>query len=90
VTLDRPRPIQDTERTEGERRRLPAGELEAPRRERERHRHDESSNVSPGSHRDTNLKSFIGKSAGETFHLDFAQPGGWVVVQPYEEASPQQ
>ncbi|WP_257299638.1 hypothetical protein [Haloarchaeobius sp. FL176] len=88
MTLDGPRPIQDTERTEGERRRLPAGELEAPRRERLGH--GESSNVSPGSHRDTNLKSFIGKSAGETFQLDFAQPGGWVVLQPYEEASPQQ
>ena len=49
-----------------------------------------SGNVSPGSHRDMNLKSFIGKTSGETFQLDFSQPGGWVIVQPYEEVGPQQ
>jgi uncharacterized protein (AIM24 family) len=49
-----------------------------------------SGNVSPGTKRDLNLKSFIGKSSGETFQLDFSQEGGFVIVQPYEEMTPAQ
>ncbi len=49
-----------------------------------------SGNVSPGTKRDLNLKSFIGKSSGETFQLDFSQEGGFVIVQPFEERNPVQ
>ncbi|WP_435344811.1 AIM24 family protein [Haloarchaeobius sp. HRN-SO-5] len=49
-----------------------------------------SGNVSPSTHTDHNLKSLIGRSSGETYQLDFSQPGGFVIVQPYEEVSPQQ
>ncbi|WP_435335190.1 AIM24 family protein [Haloarchaeobius sp. TZWWS8] len=49
-----------------------------------------SSSVSPGYKTDRNLKSFFGKSSGETYQLDFTQPGGFVVVQPYEESGPTQ
>jgi uncharacterized protein (AIM24 family) len=49
-----------------------------------------SGNVSPGTKRDLNLKSFIGKSSGETFQLDFSQEGGFVVIQPFEERNPGQ
>jgi len=49
-----------------------------------------SGNVSPGTKRDLNLKSFIGKSSGETFQLDFSQEGGFVIVQPFEEQTPAQ
>ncbi|WP_224448154.1 AIM24 family protein [Haloprofundus salilacus] len=49
-----------------------------------------SSNVSPSTKRDLNIKSFLGRSSGETFQLHFAGEGGFVVVQPYEERSPQE
>ncbi|WP_318567128.1 AIM24 family protein [Salinigranum marinum] len=49
-----------------------------------------SGNVSPSTKRDLNLKSFIGKSSGETFQLDFSQDGGFVIVQPFEERTPAQ
>lgn len=49
-----------------------------------------SSNVSPSSKRDLNLKSFIGRSSGETYQLHFAEEGGFVVIQPYEELQPEQ
>jgi uncharacterized protein (AIM24 family) len=49
-----------------------------------------SGNVSPGTKRDLNLKSFIGKSSGETYQLDFAQEGGFVIIQPFEERNPVQ
>ncbi|QCJ46930.1 MULTISPECIES: AIM24 family protein [Haloprofundus] len=49
-----------------------------------------SSNVSPSTKRDLNIKSFLGRSSGETFQLQFAGEGGFVVVQPYEEQSPQE
>ncbi|WP_231186421.1 AIM24 family protein [Haladaptatus sp. DYF46] len=44
-----------------------------------------SSNVSPSSKRDLNLKSFIGRTSGETYQLQFAEEGGFVIIQPYEE-----
>ncbi|WP_224270496.1 AIM24 family protein [Haloprofundus salinisoli] len=49
-----------------------------------------SSNVSPSTKRDLNIKSFLGRSSGETFQLQFAGEGGFVIVQPYEERPPQQ
>lgn len=49
-----------------------------------------SGNVSPSTKRDLNIKSFIGKSSGESYQLEFGQPGGFVIVQPYEEKGPQQ
>jgi uncharacterized protein (AIM24 family) len=49
-----------------------------------------SGNVSPGTNRDLNIKSFLGKSSGETFQLDFAQEGGFVIVQLFEEQTPAQ
>lgn len=49
-----------------------------------------SSNVSPNTKRDLNIKSFIGRSSGETFQLHFAGDNGFVIVQPYEERSPQE
>ncbi|AUV80710.1 hypothetical protein C2R22_02755 [Salinigranum rubrum] len=49
-----------------------------------------SGNVSPGTKRDLNLKSFIGRSSGETFQLDFSQEGGFVIIQPFEERNPVQ
>jgi uncharacterized protein (AIM24 family) len=49
-----------------------------------------SSNVSPSSKRDLNLKSFIGRSSGETYQLQFAGEGGFVIIQPYEELQPEQ
>jgi uncharacterized protein (AIM24 family) len=49
-----------------------------------------SGNVSPSTNRDLNIKSFLGRSSGETFQLDFTQEGGFVIVQPFEEATPGQ
>ncbi|WP_410764813.1 AIM24 family protein [Haloferax sp. DFSO60] len=49
-----------------------------------------SGNVSPSSKRDLNLKTFIGKSSGESYQLRFGEPGGFVIVQPYEEVAPGQ
>jgi uncharacterized protein (AIM24 family) len=49
-----------------------------------------SSNVSPSSKRDLNLKSFLGRSSGETYQLHFAEEGGFVIIQPYEELQPEQ
>ena len=49
-----------------------------------------SSNVSPNAKQDLNLKSFLGRSSGETFQLHFAGENGFVIVQPYEERQPGQ
>lgn len=44
-----------------------------------------SANVQPSFRTDFNFKTLFGKSSGETFQLDFKEPNGFVVVQPYEE-----
>lgn len=44
-----------------------------------------TSNVSPSTKRDLNLKGFLGRGSGESYQLRFGDPGGFVVVQPYEE-----
>ncbi|AFK19156.1 AIM24 family protein [Haloferax mediterranei ATCC 33500] len=49
-----------------------------------------SGNVSPSSKRDINLKGLLGRSSGETYQLQFAGDGGFVIVQPYEEVQPGQ
>jgi uncharacterized protein (AIM24 family) len=49
-----------------------------------------SSDVSPSAKRDINIKGLLGRSSGETFQLEFAQEGGFVVIQPYEEFQPGQ
>ena len=49
-----------------------------------------SANVSPSAKRDLNIKSFLGRSSGETFQLEFAGHDGFVIVQPYEEINPDQ
>jgi uncharacterized protein (AIM24 family) len=47
-----------------------------------------SANVSPSAKRDLNIKSFLGRSSGESFQLEFAGQDGFVIVQPYEELTP--
>ena len=47
-----------------------------------------SSNVSPSAKRDLNIKSFVGRTSGETYQLHFAGEGGFVIIQPYEEFQP--
>ncbi|ELZ28427.1 hypothetical protein C474_15004 [Halogeometricum pallidum JCM 14848] len=49
-----------------------------------------SSDVSPNAKRDINIKGLLGRSSGETFQLEFAGEGGFVVIQPYEEFQPGQ
>jgi uncharacterized protein (AIM24 family) len=49
-----------------------------------------SANVSPSTKRDLNVKSFLGRSSGETFQLHFDGPDGFVILQPYEEVEPGQ
>jgi uncharacterized protein (AIM24 family) len=46
--------------------------------------------LQPGFRTDISLGTLLGRSSGETFQLEFAQSGGFVVVQPFEEggASP--
>ncbi|EMA55510.1 MULTISPECIES: AIM24 family protein [Halococcus] len=49
-----------------------------------------SANVSPSANHDLSLKSFLGRSSGETFQLEFAGHDGFVILQPYEEINPDQ
>ena len=44
-----------------------------------------SSDTSPSFTTDIGWKSMLGSTSGEEFQMDFDQPGGFVVVQPYEE-----
>jgi len=48
------------------------------------------SGTTPGSHVDKAFSNMIGQSSGETYQLEFTGSEGFVVVQPYEEQSPQQ
>ncbi|MEA3342147.1 MAG: AIM24 family protein [Chloroflexota bacterium] len=45
-----------------------------------------SANLKPDFKTNINLGTLLGRSAGETFQMDFRQPNGFVVVQPYEES----
>ncbi|WP_253738187.1 AIM24 family protein [Halohasta salina] len=48
-----------------------------------------SSNLSPSLKADRSLKDSIGQSSGETYQMNFDGTEGFVVVQPFEERSPQ-
>ncbi|AGB30239.1 hypothetical protein C488_05282 [Natrinema pellirubrum DSM 15624] len=48
------------------------------------------SGTTPGSHVDKAFSNMIGQSSGETYQLEFTGSEGFVVVQPYEERTPQQ
>ncbi|MBZ6494723.1 AIM24 family protein [Natrinema longum] len=48
------------------------------------------SGTTPGSHVDNALSNMIGQSSDETYQLEFTGSDGFVVVQPYEEQTPQQ
>lgn len=44
-----------------------------------------SADVEPDFRSDVNLGTLVGRSSGETFQMDFKSPGGFVIVQPFEE-----
>jgi len=48
-----------------------------------------SSNLSPSLKADRSLRDSIGQSSGETYQMSFEGTEGFVVVQPYEEGTPQ-
>jgi len=48
-----------------------------------------SANLSPSLKSDRSLKDSIGQSSGETYQMSFEGSSGFVVVQPFEEQSPQ-
>jgi len=48
-----------------------------------------SSNLSPSLKSERSLKDSIGQSSGETYQMSFEGREGFVVVQPYEERTPQ-
>ena len=48
------------------------------------------SETTPSSHVDSALSNMIGQSSDETYQLEFTGSEGFVVVQPYEERTPQQ
>ncbi|WP_222916585.1 AIM24 family protein [Natrinema sp. SYSU A 869] len=47
------------------------------------------SGTTPGSHVDNALSNMIGQSSDETYQLEFTGSEGFVVVQPFEEQTPQ-
>ncbi len=49
-----------------------------------------SANNSPSSSVNRSLTDMVGQSSGERYQLEFTNPDGFVVVQPFEEANPQQ
>ena len=49
-----------------------------------------SANNSPSSSVNRSLSDMIGQSSGERYQLEFTNPDGFVVVQPYEEGNPAQ
>jgi len=49
-----------------------------------------SGNLSPSLKTDRSLRDSIGQSSGETYQMSFDGADGFVVVQPYEEHTPQQ
>jgi len=48
-----------------------------------------SGNLSPSLKSDRSLKDSIGQSSGETYQMSFEGREGFVVVQPFEEQTPQ-
>jgi uncharacterized protein (AIM24 family) len=49
-----------------------------------------SGNTSPSSAINRSLTDMIGQSSGERYQLEFTNSDGFVIVQPFEEATPQQ
>jgi uncharacterized protein (AIM24 family) len=49
-----------------------------------------SGGLSPSSHVDQSISNMVGQSSDETYQLEFSGSDGFVIVQPYEEAQPQQ
>jgi len=49
-----------------------------------------SGNTSPSGSVNRSLSDMVGQSSGEQYQLEFSNSDGFVVVQPYEEAQPQQ
>jgi uncharacterized protein (AIM24 family) len=49
-----------------------------------------SANNSPSTSVNKSISDMIGQSSGEQVQLDFSNPDGFVIVQPFEEANPQQ
>jgi uncharacterized protein (AIM24 family) len=48
-----------------------------------------SANNSPSSSVNRSLSDMVGQSSGEQYQLEFTNPDGFVVVQPFEEVGPQ-
>ncbi|MDS0476718.1 AIM24 family protein [Natrinema sp. 1APR25-10V2] len=48
------------------------------------------SGTTPGSHVDQSLSNMIGQSSDESYQLEFSGSDGFVIVQPFEERTPQQ
>ncbi|GGN99723.1 MULTISPECIES: AIM24 family protein [Haloarcula] len=49
-----------------------------------------SADNSPSSSVNRSLSDMIGQSSGEQYQLEFSNPDGFVIVQPFEEVGPQQ
>jgi uncharacterized protein (AIM24 family) len=49
-----------------------------------------SADNSPSSNINRSLSDMVGQSSGEQYQLEFSNPDGFVIVQPYEEQTPQQ
>jgi uncharacterized protein (AIM24 family) len=49
-----------------------------------------SGNTSPSGSVNRSLSDMVGQSSGEQYQLEFSNPDGFVIVQPFEEAQPQQ
>ncbi|MBX0322714.1 AIM24 family protein [Halomicroarcula sp. F13] len=49
-----------------------------------------SADNSPSSSVNRSLSDMVGQSSGEQYQLEFTNPDGFVVVQPFEEVGPQQ
>jgi uncharacterized protein (AIM24 family) len=49
-----------------------------------------SGNTSPSGNVNRSLSDMVGQSSGEQYQLEFSNSDGFVIVQPFEEAQPQQ
>jgi len=49
-----------------------------------------SANNSPSSSVNRSISDMIGQSSGEQYQLEFSNPDGFVIVQPFEEVGPHQ
>ena len=49
-----------------------------------------SANNSPSSSVNRSISDMIGQSSGEQYQLEFSNPDGFVIVQPFEEGNPAQ